>query len=119
MPGPKKVVTAGHLGSERLKDLPTVDGLVEEIVTKVCTRCNEEKPFSEFGKHSNTKDGRQSWCKLCTAEQARIRREKNDNKYNRAYTKARYRAVQRLVDRHPDEFKELFDQEKKKARIKR
>lgn len=39
-------------------------------VTKVCTLCGEEKPTSEFNKHSQKKDGLNSWCKACSKEKA-------------------------------------------------
>ena len=33
--------------------------------TKLCTRCKNSKPVSEFAKSSRTKDGLQAWCKDC------------------------------------------------------
>ena len=42
--------------------------------TKVCTKCGLELPFSDFGKHSITKDGLNYWCKKCNRERGRIRR---------------------------------------------
>lgn len=41
---------------------------------KVCTRCGEEKPRSEFSKNKTEKDGRQSWCKACYADYNAIRK---------------------------------------------
>jgi len=32
---------------------------------KVCIKCGETKPLSEFYKHKNAKDGHQSTCKVC------------------------------------------------------
>ena len=34
--------------------------------TKVCVRCEEEKPSTEFGKRSRSPDGLNYYCKLCT-----------------------------------------------------
>ena len=33
--------------------------------TKVCRKCNVEKPLTEFGKNKNSKDGKRSECKAC------------------------------------------------------
>ena len=38
---------------------------------KTCSKCTTEKPFSEFGKHKQTKDGYKSRCKICNAEEMR------------------------------------------------
>ena len=35
---------------------------------KKCPKCNLEKENLEFNKHSNTKDGLTSWCKVCVRE---------------------------------------------------
>ena len=34
-------------------------------MTKVCTRCQHPKPLEEFGNRSNTKDGKDIYCKPC------------------------------------------------------
>ena len=38
---------------------------------KICSKCKVAKPFSEFGKHNQTKDGHKSRCKICNAEEMR------------------------------------------------
>lgn len=35
---------------------------------KRCTRCKEERPFGMFNKCSRSKDGKQTWCKLCKSD---------------------------------------------------
>lgn len=35
---------------------------------KICTKCNMEKPESEFAKNSQTSDGLSYWCKSCKKE---------------------------------------------------
>ncbi len=35
--------------------------------TKICTKCNLEKPLDEFNNRKNTKDGKRSDCKKCFA----------------------------------------------------
>ena len=53
---------------------------MEEIKTKVCLKCGQELPISEFSKKATAKDGLQCYCKKCnskaTIEYARKRRER-------------------------------------------
>lgn len=35
---------------------------------KQCTKCDEKKSLSEFGRHSITKDGLRTQCKICIAK---------------------------------------------------
>lgn len=35
---------------------------------KICSKCKEEKSFSEFHKHKHSKDGYRSQCKECRKE---------------------------------------------------
>jgi hypothetical protein len=41
---------------------------MEEVKTKVCSRCKRVLPLTEFGKGSGNKDGLQRWCKECHFE---------------------------------------------------
>jgi len=41
----------------------------EPIATKVCKRCGQELPISEFGKHHKTKDGYQPVCRSCRSKE--------------------------------------------------
>lgn len=45
-----------------------------ESTLKRCTRCCSEKPLFEFSVHTSSKDGKQSQCKPCFAERARLKR---------------------------------------------
>lgn len=38
---------------------------------KTCTLCGEAKPFTDFHRQSNTKDGHCCWCKPCKSEKKR------------------------------------------------
>lgn len=38
---------------------------------KTCSKCKVVKPFFDFGKHNQTKDGYKSRCKICNAEEMR------------------------------------------------
>ena len=44
----------------------------ENIVTKMCTKCNIEKPLTEFYKNRTRPDRCSDWCKLCTSNAARV-----------------------------------------------
>jgi hypothetical protein len=37
----------------------------EKKITKICSKCKEEKVVEEFGKKKANKDGRSYWCKKC------------------------------------------------------
>jgi hypothetical protein len=57
---------------------------------KVCSKCKVEKPLEVFGKHSNSKDGKQSYCTPCHREATRLNRLKNlevRREYDRNYCK--------------------------------
>jgi hypothetical protein len=46
--------------------------------TKVCRKCNIEKPVTKFSKHGSTKDRLQPWCNDCKnarRQEARARKE--------------------------------------------
>ena len=45
------------------------------VRTKACRTCGQVKPFREFYKHPQTRDGRLSDCKACVRAKARDRRE--------------------------------------------
>lgn len=47
---------------------------------KICTKCNIEKPLSEFWKKRKTKDGFQTMCKDCIRENKRVYRNVPENK---------------------------------------
>ena len=44
------------------------DGVVSMNSVKKCARCGEEKPLEEFYRYKGHSSGRQSYCKVCTAE---------------------------------------------------
>lgn len=49
----------------------------ELIRTKTCSKCRQEKPADGFRKQAASKDGLQSWCKVCHGAY--------NAKYNRPY----------------------------------
>jgi 5-methylcytosine-specific restriction endonuclease McrA len=51
--------------------------MTDSIITKICSKCQIEKPVSEFGKK---KDGLQSLCKICDKKRAAEYRKANPEK---------------------------------------
>ena len=47
---------------------------------KQCSKCNEVKPISEFGKLSKSKDGLNYHCKICDRKKVRSYYNKNTEK---------------------------------------
>lgn len=37
----------------------------EQVITKKCARCGEEKPLELFYNHAKNADGKHSFCKVC------------------------------------------------------
>ena len=61
---------------------------------KQCLCCKETKPFEEFSKHSQKKDGYYSYCKVCKKMKDRVSYEK--------YKEARYLKQQEWNAANPD-----------------
>ena len=59
--------------------------------TKVCTKCGEDKPFSEYPKRKVSKDGHRNDCKVCHKAAKKAYNEANREK-RAAYFKAYYEA---------------------------
>jgi hypothetical protein len=57
---------------------------------KKCFKCNEEKPLSDFYKHSAMSDGHLGKCKICTKKDAyELRHNSNSREKILAYDRAR------------------------------
>ena len=50
--------------------------VVDSVKQKLCRKCNEWKPESEFHKNASCKDGLAGSCKVCKAKAARLYRER-------------------------------------------
>lgn len=103
------------------------------LAEKVCSRCGEVKPLSEFYRSKNTKDGRDSRCRTCAREaidayQARKRAEDPEGWRERGRQRAARRrqdpakrardnmhlraqtlAISRLKEMYPDAYRHLLD----------
>ena len=47
---------------------------------KVCRKCKEEKPLTEFYSNKSKSDGKQTYCKTCSIPMAKAWREANQEK---------------------------------------
>lgn len=63
-----------------------VTSLEELVAEKTCRRCLQVKPLDDFYQHKLTNDGRNSWCKACSKEDA-AERAKGDPKRFQLYRK--------------------------------
>lgn len=53
---------------------------MEEVKTKICSVCKQEKPLSEFCKHRRAKDGLNCACKDCARKRTEAYRERTRKK---------------------------------------
>jgi len=54
-------------------------------MTKVCPRCEKEKPADDFFKNRRMKDGLSVYCKVCTQATRKDRKNESDRKTAREY----------------------------------
>jgi len=59
-------------------------------MSKVCTKCNQEKPLSEFSNSSYTKDGLMYVCKECNRETNRLFRQTPSGIYTNIKARSKY-----------------------------
>jgi ribosomal protein S27AE len=51
------------------------------VLTKCCPHCGEVKALEDFGRNRSTKDGRQSWCRICHISAKRAARHADPEHY--------------------------------------
>ena len=86
---------------------------------KTCTKCKEEKPFSEFHKDKNKKDGLVSWCKICRNEYCKSDYKKNKERYkesNRKYYQKNIEKLREYSRKYRQENKETIRERQRKWR---
>lgn len=52
-------------------DQRSPDGVVRTVGTKRCSRCQATKPFTEYRKRSDRRDGHQAYCRQCANRKAK------------------------------------------------
>ena len=78
---------------------------------KTCSKCKEEKPFSEFHKNRSTKDGLCFQCKTCKIEVAKSHYEKNKDhfrEYKRKYRQENKDLIRERERKYRQENKETI-----------
>lgn len=50
---------------------------LQHIECKVCTKCRKSKSLASFSRQQSAKDGHQSWCKQCLADDMRLRYQRD------------------------------------------
>lgn len=58
-----------------------------EAATRICTRCEESKPLTDFGVEKRCKNGRMASCVLCEKERKRDNYIKNRDRYRTRHKK--------------------------------
>lgn len=82
-------------------------------LSKVCSRCNQEKPITQFHKGKNYKDGYMTWCKECHREY--YRQPEQRAKLNRLSALWADRNKDHVKERH----KEWYEQNKERVSNRR
>ena len=86
---------------------------------KICTKCNIEKPLTEFCKDKKTKDGLRSQCKSCEREYKKEYRKQNKERIKESDRKYREKNKERLKEKaknYREQNKELIKERGKKYR---
>lgn len=83
--------------------------------TKVCTKCGNEKPISEFHKDSQKNSGLQTRCKDCNADIGRKWREANPEQY-RASIKAYCANNRELLLEKSRQYRVIFNEKYKASK---
>lgn len=86
-------------------------------MTKVCGRCKEEKPTSDFGKDRTRKDGIRNTCKDCTREDGRKYRENSQEKI-REYRKNNREKAREYNRKYRENNQEKVREQARKSREK-
>jgi len=71
------------------------------MLSKICSKCKEEKDVVEFHKHSAKKDGRQGQCKKCIAEyngteKSKAHRQTDEGRFSSSKSHAKRRGIEFL-----------------------
>lgn len=88
--------------------------MADNHVTKVCLKCNLEKPFSDFHNWKYSKDGKKSYCKICNTKNAVDYAKRNPEKtalrvnaWHRNNRDKVHANGKRWIERHPERHKQL------------
>jgi hypothetical protein len=92
---------------------------MEDVMTRVCRKCNAEKPIEEFTKHKGMSLGYDTICLVCNNKHARAWAEENRDKYllrcKRAYRRNRAEEIAKSKKRHAELEEEICSLKKGKS----
>ena len=106
---------------------------MEQTITKICTKCGEEKELSEFHKDSRIESGYRSYCKVCASVQCKeyrnnhkeeitkrkeLWRGNNKKEITRYYTKNKERILKIIKEWQKNNLEKILEI-RKKANTKR
>ena len=57
-------------------------------MVKVCTKCNEEKQLAEFNNRSDSKDGKDIYCRICKNKMTKLWKTQNPDKLKECQRKS-------------------------------
>lgn len=84
---------------------------------KICSKCGNGKPLSEFGKASHMKDGLRTWCKECVRKDNNARYHRNDEEKREAH---RWRSRKSQIKRYGitvEEYEAMWEAQQGKCKI--
>ena len=85
-------------------------------MNRICKKCGEEKPISEFGKHTKYSDGINRKCKSCHALYLKEWRKNNPERHRQIAVKS-YQENKEKILKYQREYY-LADPEPKKERMR-
>lgn len=90
---------------------------VEDITTKLCTKCGESKPFAGFSKNIRARDGMNCHCKDCARIATAVWRANNPERARASENAYRAANIDKVKARYVAHYKANYD--KKKANVLR
>lgn len=86
---------------------------------KTCTKCKKELPLTEFQKYRRSKDGLQSWCKICSKiyrEPQKEKRRKSARQYYKSHKEKIRKLRKQYRELHKEEAKQYYESHKEEKR---
>ena len=94
---------------------------IEEVKTKVCTKCKDEKSYSEFHKNKEKKDGLRLECKICHKQDRKeyyLKNKEKEIEYREKYYKIKENNIKEYSKKYRKINKENLKQKQKQCHKK-